>query len=55
MARRVLAGNRHLLAGESIDSTGLMTDTERLAGKEKAPMLVAIDNSAGLIAVGRHH
>ena len=50
--RRVLIGNRRLLAEADLDVAELDAHAERLAGEGKTPMYVGVDgHAAGLIAV----
>jgi len=50
--RRLLVGNRRLLADAGLDTAQLEPDVERLAGEGKTPMFVAVDETpAGLVAV----
>lgn len=50
--RRLLVGNRRLLADAGLDITALEADIERLSGEGKTAMFVAVDGApAGLVAV----
>jgi Cu+-exporting ATPase len=50
--RRVLVGNRRLLADNSIDTTSLEPLADRLSGEGKTPMMIALDGApAGVVAV----
>lgn len=50
--RRVLLGNRKLMARSSVDVDRLLSDLERLQGEGKTAMLVAMDGrAAGIVAV----
>ena len=50
--RRVLAGNRRLLADNGVDPSPLEPLIERLSGEGKTPMMIAVDGTpAGVVAV----
>jgi Cu+-exporting ATPase len=50
--RRVLLGNRALLAERGVEAASLLADAERLEGEGKTVMFVAVDGeAAGLVAV----
>ncbi len=50
--RRVLVGNARLLEDAGVDRSGLVSDSERLAGEGKTPMFAAVDGkAAGVVAV----
>jgi Cu+-exporting ATPase len=52
IGRRVLLGNRQLMAERSVDVAALVADAERLEGEGKTVMFVAADGApAGLVAV----